>query len=112
MDLEKNQSYCGSVVCMGHELLFWFHFCFGLDGVLVGPTGLDVTLPIRSDSDPDPDSDPMWSMDPERPVKVFKKSDQEVKTLGLEPDPEQHDSGSGFRKNAFIRIRIQCFIFW
>jgi hypothetical protein len=89
---------------MGHELLSWFHFRFGLDGVLVGPSGLDVTMPIKSDSDPD--SDPMWSMDPERPVKVIKKSYQEVKTLGLEPDPEQHDSGSGLRNNAFIRIRI------
>jgi hypothetical protein len=39
-------------------------------------------------------------MDPERPVKVVKKSYQEVKTLGLESDPEQHDSGSGFRKNT------------
>ncbi len=66
MDLEEYESYCGSVMCMPHELLSWFHFRFGLDGVLVGPPGLDVTLPKRSDSDPDPD--PIWSMEPERPV--------------------------------------------
>ncbi len=95
-------------MCMPHELLSWFHFRFGLDGVLVGPPGLDVTLPIRSDSDPDPDSDPMWSMDPERPVKVVKKSYQEVKTLGLDPAPELNP----FSATAWIRIRTQCFIFW
>jgi hypothetical protein len=90
-------------MCMGHELLSWFHFRFGLAGVLVGPPRLDVTLPIRSDSDPDPDSNPMWSMDPERPVKVFKKSDQEVKTLGLDPAPELNP----FSATAWIRILIQ-----
>jgi hypothetical protein len=62
-----------------------------------------VTGPIRSYSDPDPDLDPIWSMDPERPVKVFLKSDQEVKTLGLDPAPELNP----FSATAWIRILIQ-----